>query len=255
MSRKFSRTLRSCFQKQRWGKWKFLIICNILNIAFFCLFTGMFIAQASRPCGYDIRDVALKRKKNWLDIFHLFLQPIHNSADLQQRWLPSHAPMDSEWGTVTIERVTMSRHEPYLRPLIRDNLEIEWKGIAWWKSRKLRLRQISQYRFQIAFTITIDIYRQWNPLQRKPPRICEYFIKPTPVVSPAAISIRLSRDPDGNSFNDIFSAHVLELGRNTEQGIHIVAINIDIHDNVLQSLHRWPQHIDEAGPDIPWVPD
>ena len=33
----------------------------------------------------------------------------------------------------------------------------------------------------------------------------------------------------------IFTAHVLELGRNTGQGI-VVAVNIDIHDNMLARL-------------------
>ena len=44
----------------------------------------------------------------------------------------------------------------------------------------------------------------------------------------------------GDSFNDIFSVHV-KLWRIIEQGI-----NIDIHGNVLQSLHWW-EHVGEAG--------
>ena len=94
-----------------------------------------------------------------------------------------------------------------------------------------------------------------NPLQRRPTRGCEYFVKPTPVVSPAAIYIRLNQDFDGDSFDDIFSAHDLELGRNTRQGIVLVVINLDIQDNVLQSLHRWSQHVGEAELDILCVPD
>ena len=137
------------------------------------------------------------------------------------------------------------------------NIKIEQNGIAWWKSRKLRLRQFSQCRFQLVVAPTIigDLYNQRNLLQRNPPRSCEYFVKPTPVVSSAAIFIRLNQDSDGYSFDDIFSAHVLELGRNTEQGIDIDTINNSIHDDVLQCLHRWPQHVGEAGPDIPCVPD
>ena len=52
-----------------------------------------------------------------------------------------------------------------------------------------------------------------------------------------------------------FSANVLELGRNTEQVIEIDAITFDIYDNVLQSLQQWPQHVGEAGSDIPKVVD
>ena len=139
------------------------------------------------------------------------------------------------------------------------NLEIEWNGIAWRKSRKLRLRQLSQSLFQLVVRVspkkTINLYSQWNLLQGKPPRGCKYLVKSTPVVCSAAICIRLHQDFDGDSFDDIFSAYDLELGRNTEQRIDIVATNRDIHDDVLQSLHRWLQHVGEAGPDIPWARD
>ena len=76
-----------------------------------------------------------------------------------------------------------------------------------------------------------------------------------PVISSTATAIHLNHESDGDSFDDIWSAHVLKLGRNTEQGIVIVANNMDIHDDVLQSLHQWPQHVGEVGLDIPWFPD
>ena len=138
-----------------------------------------------------------------------------------------------------------------------DNFKIERSRIPWWKSRKFSLRQISQCHFQlvVAPTETTGLYGQWNSLQRKPPWSCEYFVKPAPLVSPAVIWIYLNRDSDGDSFDDIFSAHFLECGRNTEQGIDINDINFDIHDDVLQSLHRWPEHIGETEPGIRWVPD
>ena len=62
-------------------------------------------------------------------------------------------------------------------------------------------------------------------------------------------------DFDGDSFDDIFSAHVLELGSNTEQEIDAVVINEDSHSEVLQSLHGWPKHVSKAGHGIPWVVD
>ena len=89
----------------------------------------------------------------------------------------------------------------------------------------------------------------------KPASAKTNFVEPTPVVSPVAIYIRLNQDFDGDSFDDIFSAHDLELGRNTRQGIVLVVINLDIQDNVLQSLHRWSQHVGEAELDILCVPD
>ena len=66
--------------------------------------------------------------------------------------------------------------------------------------------------------------------------------------------MRPKNDFDGDSFDDIFTAHVFELGRNTKQAV-ATAVNIDIHDDMLQSLHRWPQHVGEAGPKNSWSPD
>ncbi|KIM43793.1 hypothetical protein M413DRAFT_26088 [Hebeloma cylindrosporum] len=58
---------------------------------------------------------------------------------------------------------------------------------------------------------------------------------------------------NGDTFDDIRpSADVLEIGRNTDQGILIVLHNLKLHDNsnVLQSLHRWLEHVSEAGSDM-----
>ena len=52
-----------------------------------------------------------------------------------------------------------------------------------------------------------------------------------------------------------FSAHLLKLGRNVEWGVVTVVKKTDIHDDMLQIQHRWPQHVGEAGFDILWVPD
>ena len=63
----------------------------------------------------------------------------------------------------------------------------------------------------------------------------------------AAICIHIF---NGDSFDDIFSAHILKHRKKTGQKIVIVemVISIDIHDDVLQSLHRRLQHISEAAP-------
>ena len=62
-------------------------------------------------------------------------------------------------------------------------------------------------------------------------------------------------NPDGDSFDDIFSAHVLKLWKIDSDANK----TIDVHDDVLQSLHRWLQHVGDAGPgagfEILWVPD
>ena len=86
-----------------------------------------------------------------------------------------------------------------------------------------------------------------KPASVKPPRSCEYFVKPTPVDSTAATGIHMNLD--GDSFKDIFSGHFLKLGRNIEQLIQIF-IDVDIHGYVLQSLLRWPQYVGRAGPDF-----
>ena len=52
----------------------------------------------------------------------------------------------------------------------------------------------------------------------------------------------------------MFLLHMYSLGRDTEQGV-VAAVNIDFHDNMLQSLHRWPQRVGKAGPDNSWSPD
>ena len=81
---------------------------------------------------------------------------------------------------------------------------------------------------------------QWNPLQWNPPRSWENFVKPTPVVTVCVRLERFERDFDGDSFDDIFCAHVLKIGRKTEEGIvrliEWTNIMIDIYDNVLQIL-------------------
>jgi hypothetical protein len=64
------------------------------------------------------------------------------------------------------------------------------------------------------------------------------------------IILPVNRDPDFDSFDVIFSSH----SSNTKQAI-ITAINMNNQDDVLQSLHRWPQHVGEPGPDIPRVRD
>ena len=65
--------------------------------------------------------------------------------------------------------------------------------------------------------------------------------------------IRPNQNIDGDRL-DIFSAHVLELGRNIEQGIVTVDNNMNIHNDVPQSLHRWPQYVGKGGlPDILWL--
>ena len=67
-----------------------------------------------------------------------------------------------------------------------------------------------------------------------------------------------TRNRDSDGFDEIFIAHVLELRRNTEpwQYIDIKIIQIiEIQDDVLQGLHRWPQHVGETGPDNAWVQD
>ena len=67
--------------------------------------------------------------------------------------------------------------------------------------------------------------------------------------------MRLKLDSDGDSLDNIFTAHSLELGRNTEQRIDIVLININIDDDVFQSLNRWLQQVNKAGPVIQRVQD
>ena len=75
--------------------------------------------------------------------------------------------------------------------------------------------------------ITMGLYSQWNPLQWWPPWKCEYFVKPTPVVFFQTVAfIRRNQNSDGDRFDNIFSAHVLELGRNIEQGIVTVDNNV-----------------------------
>ena len=63
-----------------------------------------------------------------------------------------------------------------------------------------------------------------------------------------------NENPDVDGFDDILCAHVLKLRSNTERGTVTVIKKMDTHDDVLQSLHRWPQHAGKVKlPDIPWV--
>ena len=130
-----------------------------------------------------------------------------------------------------------------------DNPEIEWNGIAWWKSRKLHLRQFWQCNFQL-FQLVIchiksrDVYSQWSSLEWKPHpvmwELCQAY-------SSCLLAVRaIEKWFRWWHFDDFYCTCTRSEGI-LNRGV-VTAVNIDFHNDMLQSLHRWPQRVGEAGP-------